>query len=185
MGSFRGTWFVIGGWAVDAWLGRQSRRHRDVDIGVFRDDERAIFDYLAGWHLVGHDTPDADHDDEWDGSPLRFPAHIHARHPDWPELDLNFNERSGDTWFVNREPLLTVSIDAAIRVTDWDVPTLGPELVLWHKGRGEIRPHDEADFQALLPYLDDRERRWLARSLALLDAGHPWLVRLEAIVTQR
>jgi PPOX class probable F420-dependent enzyme len=63
MRSFDARWFVSGGWAVDCWLGRQTREHADVDIGLFRDSESAIFEFLPGWHLVGHDTPDATHDE--------------------------------------------------------------------------------------------------------------------------
>ena len=115
MSTFDGPWFLIGGWAIDAWLGRQSRDHGDVDIGYFRDSEQQVFRHLAGWHMAAHDTPDADHDDEWDGHALDFPAHIHARKPGWPELDLNANERVGDEWIVNADPRLTVRIGDAIR----------------------------------------------------------------------
>jgi len=181
MRSFDARWFVSGGWAVDCWLGRQTREHADVDIGLFRDSESAIFEFLPGWHLVGHDTPDATHDEPWDGRPLDFPAHIHARHPDWPELDLNFNERSsGDQWILSRDPDLLVGVAESIRPSAWGVPTATPEVLLWLKGKSEIRPRDEVDFQELLPHLDEIQRGWLAGALSLLDRRHPWLSRLRA-----
>jgi hypothetical protein len=178
MRDFEGTWCVIGGWAVDSWLGRQSREHPDVDIGIFRNDEATLFQYMSDWHLAAHDTPDATHDDQWDGSPLGFPAHIHARHADWPELDFNFSERLGDKLIVSRDPALAVSLDEAIRPSAWSVPTLAPELVLWHKAQGEIRPRDQTDFDALLPTLEVGQREWLASAPRLGDAHHQWLAHL-------
>ena len=175
MTSFKAPWFLIGGWAVDAWLGRQSRDHGDVDIGYFRDSERAVFRHLAGWHMAAHDSPDADHDDPWDGHVLDFPAHIHARKPDWPELDLNANEREGDQWIINREPRMAVRIGDAVRESGWGLPTLTPEVVLWHKGRADIRERDHHDFAALLPLLDGRQRAWLADALPAISPVHPWL----------
>ena len=175
MAAFERPWLLIGGWAVDAWLGRQTRDHPDVDIGYFREDEQRVFKLLDGWHMAAHDTPAADHDDQWDGDALGFPAHIHARRDGMPELDLNANEREGDLWVVNRAPPLTVSIGDAIRESGWGVPTLAPELVLWHKGRPEIRERDHQDFAALLPTLTTAQRTWLREALAAIDAEHAWL----------
>ncbi len=45
-------WFLCGGWAVDAWVGQQTRDHWDVDIAIFHDDQRAIFEHFAGWALI-------------------------------------------------------------------------------------------------------------------------------------
>lgn len=54
MAGFGEPWALAGGWAVDAWLGRQTRRHGDIDILTAHSAQSAIFDHLAGWSLVGH-----------------------------------------------------------------------------------------------------------------------------------
>jgi hypothetical protein len=90
MSTFNRPWFVCGGWAVDTWLGRQTREHGDIDITVFHDDQRALFEQLAGWHMIADDIePDTSPDrPPWDGHVLdpehrwtwpKTPAHIHAR----------------------------------------------------------------------------------------------------------
>lgn len=181
MRDYPGRWFLSGGWSVDAWLGRHSRDHPDVDIGLFRDDERTVFEFFDGWHMAAHDTPEADHDDQWDGHPLGFPAHIHARHNDQLglELDLNFNERSDDRLLLLRDPMLEVPMEDAWSISAWGVPTLAPEIVLWFKAWSEpVRARDEQDLKALLPLLDHRQRDWLSAALAGMRPDHPWLERL-------
>ena len=80
--DFRPAWFLCGGWAADAWLGRQTRDHCDVDIAVFHPDQHAIYEHFPGWALVGHDPNVADDTTEqWNGRRLDLPAHIHV-----PEL---------------------------------------------------------------------------------------------------
>ena len=41
MGTLGRPWALCGGWAVDAWLGRVTREHLDVDLSVFEEDQAA------------------------------------------------------------------------------------------------------------------------------------------------
>jgi hypothetical protein len=177
MSTFHPRWRLCGGWAVDAWIGRQTRDHADVDIAVFRDDERAIFDHLAGWQLIAHDTPDADHTDSWDGRPLNFPAHIHARSHDGFNLEVLLNERSGRDWIFSREPRVAMPLRRGARQSAWGVPTVVPEVLLFYKAK-DLRTHDELDFLALLPHLTEKQCYWLREAISLVHPGHPWLARL-------
>ena len=191
MSTFRGTWSLCGGWAVDAWLGRLSRDHVDVDIAVFQDDHRALFEHLAGWQLVAHDTQvDGGTAEPWNGRPLVLPAHVHARSgeaglplPDRVDnaagqgfgLDIQLNERSGDDWIFSREPRVAMPLQRAVRQSDWGLPTLVPEVLLFYKASG-LRRRDKLDFAALLPHLTDEQRYWLREAISLV--GHPWLTQL-------
>nr|MDT0658992.1 hypothetical protein [Micromonospora sp. DSM 115978] len=198
--GFDAPWFLCGGWAADAWLGGQTREHWDVDIAVFHRDQRAIFEHLAGWALVGHDPHVADESTEpWNGRRLDLPAHIHVpeagstlaaattgTHTAF-EFEFLLNERSGDDWVLTREPLVTIGLDRCARLPGWGVPTAAPEVVLFYKAGGNltaaeiaarggpIRPRDQQDFLALLPNLTPTARRWLGEALTAVRPEHPWL----------
>ena len=173
------TWSLCGGWAVDAWLGRRTRDHQDVDVAVFRDEERAIFEHMGDCRLVAHDTIDAAHDDPWDGGPLDFPAHIHTAFEDGLSWEMQFNERSRSAWILRRSPLITVPLPRFAQVSPWGLPTMVPEVLLWYKAQ-ELRAHDELDLDTLLPQLTDEQLYWLRGAIAVVDPAHRWLGRLTA-----
>jgi len=188
MSTFRPKWSLCGGWAVDAWLGRQTRDHADLDIAVFQDDQQAIFDHLAGWQLIGHDNHVEDDSSEpWDGRRLDLPAHIHARSHDGFNLEVNLNKRSGRDWVFSREPRITMPLRRCAQQSAWGLPVVVPEVILFYKAnppawrdltRPDLRPHDELDFLALLPHLTEKQCYWLREAISLVHPGHPWLTQL-------
>jgi hypothetical protein len=189
MSTFRQWWCLCGGWAVDAWLGRQTRDHVDVDVAVFDEDQRAIFEQLGGWRLIAHDERvDQETTEPWDGRRLVLPAHVHARSEDGSEFEVLVNERSGDDWILRGEPRITMPLARCVRSSSWDVPTAVPEVLLFYKGTAYFgdeemrakRGHDDVDFAALVDRLDRGTRAWLRDAIALLYPDHPWLLRLSA-----
>lgn len=190
MSGFRGPWALCGGWAIDAWLGRHTREHGDIDICVFLQDQGALRDHLDGWQLVLHDANA--HDDTstlWAGRPVALPAHIHARR-DIGEvmparvdaaaeqgfsLDIQFNDQSGDDWILSGQPRLSIPLGNGVQQSPWGLPTVVPEVLLFFKAR-ELRRRDKLDFLALLPSLTQDQRDWLRSAISLV--GHPWLSQL-------
>ncbi len=201
MSTFTPPWFVCGGWAVDAWLGRQTREHGDFDITVFQHDQRALFDHLASWNLIAHDPNVAGAATEpWDGRTLDLPAHIHARpggtrnrelleawvrtpgsrSRDGQDLEIILNQRDGNRWVLDEESLVSLPVDKSYRQA-LGVPVAVPEALMFFKATayrgvpGYPRAHDEADFVALLPLLSGGRRAWLERAIARTSPAHPWL----------
>jgi hypothetical protein len=193
--GFDRPWLLSGGWAVDAWLGRPTREHGDVDITVFHDDQRAVFEHFAGWAMVAHDpnVPD-DTTETWNGRPVDLPGHIHIRPLADTESGVEFefllNERSGEEWVLNREVRVAVPLERSTTLSGWGIPTAPPEVILFFKAGGDLtaaeidagggspRPRDEQDFLALLPILTDPARAWLRHALTHTRPHHPWLPRL-------
>lgn len=160
MRVYPARWVLCGGWAVDAWLGGETREHGDIDISVFVDDAHTLYEHLAGWQLVGHDaTVVGDTNELWNGRPLVLPAHLHGRNPqsgqEVPEtgiltaeqgfgVEFVFNELIGDgewlLYFIPNDvegftpkPVLSVPLERCIKESPWGLPTLVPEVLLFYK----------------------------------------------------
>ncbi len=198
MAAFEGRWGLCGGWAADAWLGRITREHSDVDIFVFEDDQLALRDLLPGWQMVAHDDNWSGENpiwpnvpivssELWDGRQVEVPGHFHVRALDQFEFELNLNERDEEGWVFSREPRVALPIDRTLSLCEWGIPTVAPEVVAFFKllplpfkkgPRPAMREKDEADVAALLPILEDGQRAWLRQAVAAIEPGHPWLARL-------
>ena len=192
MSAFGGGWSLCGGWAVDAWLGRQTRDHPDIDISVFHDQHQAVFAHFRGWHLIAHDSNVAgDTSEAWDGRPLDLPAHVHATPAARPEdtdalkLEIIVDERSGGDWVLRRRPRVTRRLADCIDRSPWGLPTAVPEVILFYKATAYFgdasmkeRPQDDLDFLALLPQLGRGPRQWLVEAIASVHTDHPWLEKL-------
>lgn len=51
MQDFPAPWYVSRGWAIDAFLGRVTRQHEDLEIGIARQDQGCLHVHLVGWQL--------------------------------------------------------------------------------------------------------------------------------------
>jgi hypothetical protein len=171
--GFPTDWYLCGGWAVDAWLGRTTREHKDVDIAVFREALPAVLDHFADWALLAHDARLPDDDQQWTGRPVKLPAHIHARHDD-VDLDIQVNERIRGRWQLSRRPQVTADAQRSVGQSAWALPVLSPEIVPFYKAE-DTRPHDQQDFNALLPLLDRRQTLWLRQAVGRVHPRHDWL----------
>ena len=83
------TFWLVGGWGVDALLGRQTRAHHDLDLLVeVRSLQRFLRRLEALGFTLAHVWSEARwmHDDAWgDAAPL--PSAFVHRHPDGREVD--------------------------------------------------------------------------------------------------
>src|SRR3954471_23091070 len=81
MDGFARPWFVSGGWAIDFFLGEVTRKHSDIEIGIYRSDQEALRGQLAGWSLEKA-VPGASGGrwEQWGGEELVLPVHqVRAR----------------------------------------------------------------------------------------------------------
>lgn len=188
MAGYPHPWALCGGWAVDLWLGSQTRDHTDLDITVFESDIADVFEHFAGWSLRADDATNGANSEQWDGRALVMPAHIHARAEDGFEVELIVNPGARGEWVLSSQPLLLRPFDEVVQHAA-GLPVVVPEVLMAYKSRicrgcpgcsapRKLRPHDEGDFAALLPGLSPEARTWLRDTIEVLEPGHPWLERL-------
>jgi hypothetical protein len=166
-------WYVLAGWALDMFLGRQTRVHEDLEIGVPRDAFPEIRDALADCELFVVGDGKA-----W---PLSEPA-LAAHRQTWAReratglwrVDVIREVWDGDVWICQRDERIRVPADELILRTRAGNPYVRPDVALLFKAKA-ARPKDETDFATVLPALDETQRSWLAGSLELAHPGHPWL----------
>lgn len=180
MRGFEPDWFVAGGWAIDLFLGRETRPHGDIEIAIFRRDQIVLRNHLDGWLL--NKAVDGELADWNEGEFLELPAHeIHCfnERAEPPFLEVLLNEADERDWIFRRDgritkPLSELSLTAT---ADPGVKFLRPEIVLLYKSKNP-REKDERDFQAAVENLDAESRQWLKNALSVCCAEHHWSERL-------
>lgn len=178
MRGFHAPWCIAGGWALDLFLGRETRSHADVDVALFRGDQFLLRQHFAGWifeKALGGAL------ERWQrGEWLHPPIHeVHARLGDQPPVTLEFllNERTGDRWVFRRNPEVSCRLDRVILRSGAGLPVLCPAVVLLYKAKA-LRTVDELDFTIVRGSLDAEQLTWLRSALKTCHPSHPWLARL-------
>lgn len=165
-------WWLSGGHALEAHLGRSWRHHDDTDIGLARADAPHLVELLDGWDIRvaagGVLAP-------WDGqppSPQRSENNLWCR-PDrsgpWV-LDLTLGDGDDDHWTYRRDPSVRRPWSDVVLATVDGLPYLAPELQLLFKSN-DTRPKDDIDAGTVIPDLSPERRSWLADHL---PADHRW-----------
>ncbi len=172
-------YWLSGGWAIDLFVGRQTRAHEDLDISISRSDQFYFQNYLNNWDLHYADPARPGVLLPWHtGATLFDPIYnVWGRKSaggPW-NLQLLICDFSDTEWIYRRKQ----EIRGPLKEFDWTtkdgMKVLSPIIQLLFKSRSP-RPKDEHDFQHCLAVFSTQERRRL-RELILEDSGanHPWL----------
>jgi hypothetical protein len=175
LAGLRAPWWIAGGWAIDLFLGRQTRTHADTDVALLRGTEPTLRACLAAWDIqIAHDGQFI----QWDGGPLAHPYHQFWARRDskspWA-LEFMLEEHDDDTWVYRRDARVTSSITSLGRTTAGGVPYIGPEVALLYKASGKGVDRNAADFESAVSARSTEERRWLRDALAIAHPGHAWI----------
>lgn len=181
--DFPYPWFVSGGWAIDLFRGDVTREHEDLEIGIFRRDQRAAHFLLEpAWEL--EKAVDTGVEMAWvrwyQGEFLELPIHqVRVSRPagNPPEFELFLNDTQGNEWFFRRNAEIRRPETSLWTFTDSGIPYLRPEIQLLYKAR-LLRDKDRHDFEGSVGRLDATARRWLKMRLESFLPGHKWLTEL-------
>lgn len=174
-------WWIVGGRAIDLFIGRETRKHVDIEVAILRRDQAAFRELLAVWELWYVPDPGKGLV-RWDrGTALPKEAHeIWSRqtgHELW-QLEILIEEAIGDHWIYRRDRRVSAPISEFGLKID-GLPVIRPEIALLYKSKG-TRERDLADFAAVLPVLDSSARSWLASALETAGTGKQWLPALNS-----
>ena len=176
LAALRAPWYVAAGWALDLFLGRQTREHDDLEIGVPAHRFAEVREVLEDFELVVVGDGKA-----WPTSESTLATHrqtwVRERAGGSWRLDVFREPWDEDVWVLARDPRIRLSAANLIAQTADGIPYARPEVVLLLKANAG-RPKDEADFATTLPHLEAGQRAWLREALALVHPGHRWLEAL-------
>ncbi|QOK29032.1 hypothetical protein IIE26_10385 [Cytobacillus oceanisediminis] len=177
-------WWIAGGWALDLFLERTTREHKDIDTLILGCDHIILQEHLH---------------DEWE----LFKAYKGKLIP-WnqeEQLDSHFDniwaKKKGETtwafqvmildtedkhWIYKRNSEIRKLLDDIGLESPSGVPFLRPEIQLLYKGGSSvIREKDVIDLYNVLPKLSDKKLHWLKKSLSIqFPNGHPWIDVLDS-----
>jgi len=175
--AVRSPWYVVAGWAVDLFLGEQTRDHHDLELGIPRATFAELADELSDleFSVVGDGTrfaltPQAltEHFQTWGWSDA-VGAYV---------VDVFRDPHEGDVWQCRRDPTIRRPFDELVRRSADGIPYLAPEVVMLFKAKHR-RDKDEQDWALVRPRLDARAHAWLRAALSRVHPGHPWLAQLD------
>jgi hypothetical protein len=180
--GLRCEWYVCGGWALDLFLGRVTRGHKDVDIAVARRDQSEVRGYLRGrgWGLEkaagGRLSPWVE--GEWLSLPLHGVWCRNEAH-DPAFFELLFNEIDDEVFRFRRDPAVTLPRARMSFESPSGLRVLAPEVVLLYKSNS--REEYGEDFHNAAPALSAGARGWLKAALDKVSPGHPWARELQTV----
>jgi len=171
-------WWIAGGWAIDLFVGAQTRAHKDLDVGILRADAPRTVAALPGWEFF--EAKDGVLSTLTRGTPPRAGVNSlwgrRAGEPRW-ELELLLDDSDGSDWSFRRDSSIRRPFAAALRCARDGIRYLAPEIQLMYKAR-DLRPEDQADFEQAVPRLDRVAAEWLRNCLSRLYPQHPWIPAL-------
>ena len=180
MAGMSSRWWIVGGWAIEAFTG-QTREHEDTDVAIFRGDLPVVLDHLLPnycvWSNLGGTL-----------RPLRTPDELlEGCRQLWVRrdsgspclLDLLLTPHELDTWISIRDKRIQRPLAESVFTSEDGIRYLKPEMVLHLKAK-LIRPKDRRDFTAVFPLLEPNARVWLRTALEIANPDNPWLERLSA-----
>ncbi len=175
--QYTGTWMIAGGWAIDLYLDKETRAHKDIEIAIPRKEQRKIKSYLKNWDLkfIKSGTAMNWNDDHY----LELPIHeIQGSHIG-SEIEILFNEIDSDQWTYRRNPEIVHTLEKTIQSTKSKIPILCPEIVLLYKSKS-IKEKDEKDLTSALEKMNNDQLNWLKTALLKTYANdHPWIGIIE------
>ena len=136
------SWWIAGGWSLDLLVGRQTRRHTDIDVTVLRPDIALVRARFATWDLHVADPPGSGTLRPWPvGAELTPELHDvwcrRAEGEPW-RVQIMIDDVEREEWVYRRDARIRRPLAALRgRASYPDMPVLSPEIQLLYKSKGQ------------------------------------------------
>ena len=193
---------LCGGHAIDLYLGKKTRPHKDLDVAVYREDRDKIIQYMLNenWDIYEpcgagflHKINDISSqkyvkDNIWCvksyNQNYKFTEYekdmytVCFNNSEQTELDyieFLFNTRADGNFLYRRNHNIKMSLENAILKIN-AVPCLAPEIVLLYKSTAPDNADYQLDFENALKKMNEEQSAWLKKALSIMfPCGHKWL----------
>ena len=198
------SYAVCGGFALDLFLGYETRTHGDIDILAFWEDREKIITYMQSkgyivYEMLGggkvHRITDIKMQEklrknifcctedcelvrlyDTDEADVYWLDYQHTGLTKLNYIEFLFNEKTEEEFIYARDERVRRGLANAILETD-GVPYLAPELCLLFKSTDIEREGYQQDFELTVGKLSAEQRTWFEKSMELLyPEGHKWNV---------
>lgn len=174
--------WISGGWAIDLFLGQQTRVHEDLDISIDRNSQLLLQQALYGWDLRVSDPPGSGTLRPWGlGEILNSPVYnIWCRkNMELPwNLEVMLCDFQNDQWVYRRNKNIRGPLKEFGWKQDNGLGVIAPEIQLLYKSRSP-RDKDNQDLENCLQKFSVSQKEKL-KTWIQIDSGkdHPWLLKI-------
>jgi len=196
-------WYLCGGFAIDAYLGNITRKHKDIDITVSFDNIKDCIQYLKskGWEV---DAPVGNQrlvpvefalqhsklyfDNIWcykkgadflkiektDG-PFKYMKFINREQTELDFIEVMFNKIENGIFYYQKNHNITLDIHSAF-IKKEDINILAPEIILLYKSRNCENSDYQHDFDMVINNLNKERYDWFINAMNIAyPKGHIWI----------
>ena len=204
MGNMNAKWCFAGGWAIDLFLGKESRPHKDLDIVVFKNEINEVISYMKskGWRIetptrqgflpvTEENVSELEMDNMWcmnEAYPLdylkvdeqgscNFYQYEREVQEEFDFLEVLLNSTEDGYFIYEQNPSVRLEMSRAIFENN-GLPYLAPEIVLLYKSK-YLSEDNQADFDLVTAKLNSEQIKWLKEALTNeYGSDHPWAMEL-------
>lgn len=199
---------VCGGYAIELFLNKSIRSHKDIDISASWKDRNKIINFFLnlGWNIyelcgnsLVHKITDVDnqlmikrnifcskHDcdlfslEKTDEENIFYLEFFNKDFSELNFIEFLFNNIDKENFYYARNKEIYLPIENAILYNN-DIPYLCPELILLYKSTDINRDGYEMDFDRTISKMDDKNISWLKNSLLFLYNEHKWIDKIKTL----
>lgn len=193
---------VCGGWAIDLFIGKETRKHGDIDIFAYWQERDAIIEYMQFlgfqvYEMMGggkaHHITDVHDQLKWkrnifcftqdcemvclsatNESGIYFVDFKHIGQTKLNFIEFLFNDKDDTNLLYARNHDVKLALSDAFLIRD-GMPYLAPEMCLLYKSTDTEREGYQSDFDNAMSSMNQRQKRWLQDALEILyPEGHKW-----------